>query len=396
MTDGHGVDNWTEWPSREAVDREGRTRARLWFAYGGRCVGLGAVLWVTFAQEHRDAAHTWAVAAIAAVGVLAFWRFLRRSREQRLTPALLWVAVVFVQALFAVTNGGEALGVLLMCVIALGSLQRLPLIVAVPAVSLGTLLFLLLASASVQGYGNAAVITGLGVLGYVTRMDWEARANTQRLLAQERAARVAEAESAALAERARIAREIHDVLAHSLSAQLVHLEAARVMLDAGADRAQLRERIVAARRMAQDGLAETKQALSALRGEFAPVSEFLKTLAEADGATVEIEGLARPLGAEAGVAVRRTAQEALTNIRKHAPGAPCAIRLSYLKGSVELEVRNGAAARREDGPDGAELTRSGSGLGLLGMRERAELLGGSLQAGPDGEGFKVLLRVPAA
>jgi signal transduction histidine kinase len=395
MTDGNGVDDWTEWPSREALNREGRTRARLWYSYLGRGFGMGAVLWVTFVQEHRDAAHTWVVAAVAVVGTLAFWRFLRCSREQRLMPALVWLAVVFAQALLVVMDGGEAVGILLMCAIALGSVQRLPLIVAVPAASLGTLVFLLLAPASVQSLGNAATVAGLGALGYVTRVDWEARAGTQRLLVQERAARAAEAESAALAERARIAREIHDVLAHSLSAQLVHLEAARVMLDAGADRAQLRERIVAARRMAQDGLAETRQALSALRGEFVPVAEFLKTLAEGDGATVAVEGLVRPLGAEAGVAVRRTAQEALTNVRKHAPGAPCAIRLAYLDGSVELEVRNGAGTLRRSGPDAAELTRSGSGLGLLGMRERAELLGGTLQAGPDGDGFRVLLSVPA-
>lgn len=390
------MDDWTEWPSREAVSREGRTRARLWYSYLGRCLGMGAVLWVTFVQEHHDAAHTWAMAAVAVVGTFAFWRFLRCSRERGLTPALVWLVVVFAQALLVVMNGGEALGILLMCAIALGSVQRLPLIVAVPAASLGTLVFMLLAPASVQSLGNVATVAGLGVLGYVTRVDWEARAGTQRLLVQERAARAAEAESAALAERARIAREIHDVLAHSLSAQLVHLEAARVMLDAGADRAQLRERIVAARRMAQDGLAETKQALSALRGEFVPVAEFLKTLAEADGATVVVEGLVRPLGAEAGVAVRRTAQEALTNVRKHAPGAPCAIRLSYLDDRVELEVRNGAGAGRRSGPDATELTRSGSGLGLLGMRERAELLGGSLQAGADGDGFTVLLSVPAS
>ena len=81
------MDDWTEWPSREALSREGRTRARLWYSYLGRCIGMGAVLWVTFAQEHRDAAHTWAVAAVVAVGTFAFWRFLRCSREQRLPPA---------------------------------------------------------------------------------------------------------------------------------------------------------------------------------------------------------------------------------------------------------------------------------------------------------------------
>ncbi len=111
---------------------------------------------------------------------------------------------------------------------------------------------------------------GLALAGYVLRLDAEARGSAQRLLAQERAARAAEAESAALAERARIAREIHDVLAHSLSAQLVHLEAARLLIERGADRDQILERVVAARGMARDGLAETRQALSALRGRDVP------------------------------------------------------------------------------------------------------------------------------
>ncbi len=141
--------------------------------------------------------------------------------------------------------------------------------------------------------------------------------------------------------------------------------------------------------MAQDGLAETRAALSALRGEFVPAGEFLAALAEAQGARLRIEGAPRPLGAEAGVAVRRTAQEALTNIRKHAPGAETAVRLSYLDGTVELEVRNGAAVG-----DDPVLASSGSGYGLLGMRERAELLGGSLLAGPEAGGFRVLLRLP--
>ena len=156
-----------------------------------------------------------------------------------------------------------------------------------------------------------------------TCSGWTPRrgAAAQRLLEQQLAARAAEAESAALAERARIAREIHDVLAHSLSAQLVHLEAARLMLDRGAEREQIRERVVAARRMAQDGLVETRQALSALRGEFTPVGEFLVELARTqERAVLTVHGTPRPLAAEAGLAVRRTAQEALTNVRKHASG----------------------------------------------------------------------------
>jgi signal transduction histidine kinase len=231
-------------------------------------------------------------------------------------------------------------------------------------------------------------VAGLALAGYVLRLDSEARGNAQRLLTQERAARAAEAESAALAERARIAREIHDVLAHSLSAQLVHLEAARLLIENGADRQRILERVVAARGMARDGLAETRQALSALRGEMTPLEDFLTELVSAaDGAEVTVTGERRPLPAEASQAVRRVAQEALTNVRKHAYGARVNVRLDYSEHEVTLDVR-------DSGGRPGELDGAGGGYGLLGMRERAELLGGSLDAGPGEEGFVVTLKVP--
>ncbi|MDQ1007875.1 signal transduction histidine kinase [Streptomyces sp. V4I23] len=147
--------------------------------------------------------------------------------------------------------------------------------------------------------------------------------------------------------------------------------------------------MVAARAMAREGLAETRQALSALRGEMAPVEDYLRELAAADGARTEVTGERRQLPAEASQAVRRVAQEALTNVRKHAPGAEVRIALAYLEGEIALEVRD-FGARQKTG----DLMASGAGYGLLGMRERAELAGGTLDAGPDGEGFVVRLRVP--
>ena len=81
------------------------------------------------------------------------------------------------------------------------------------------------------------------------------------------------------------------------------------------------------------------------------------------------------------------AQEALTNVRKHAPGAKVQVRLDYSEHQVTLDVR-------DSGGSPGELTGTGGGYGLLGMRERAELLGGSLDAGPDEKGFVVTLRVP--
>jgi signal transduction histidine kinase len=384
-------DNWTSWPSREALERQGMTTARRWSGLAGRYVALCFALWATFVNSHLRGTHAVVVAVAALVGIFGFWGFLRWSPRMRVLPCVLWLALVLSASLVALRLGGEVVSILLLCAIAMGSTQRMPLVVAVPLTTISLLLFTLLIPQS-GWLGNVATVLGLSALGYIGRLDWEARAQTIRLLGQERAARAAEAESAALAERARIAREIHDVLAHSLSAQLVHLEAARLMLDAGADREQLRERIVSARRMAQDGLAETRAALSALRGEFVPVGEYLAALAGNDGARLSVRGEVRPLTAEVGVAVRRTAQEALTNVRKHAPGAACSVRLSYLDGTVELEVWNEAP---RGGAGRGELAASGSGYGLLGMRERAELLGGSLLAGPEEGGFRVLLTAPA-
>ncbi|MFE2724329.1 sensor histidine kinase [Kitasatospora sp. NPDC059327] len=381
---------WTRWPSREGLERDADSRPRRVLTALGRAVLLVTVCWGTFsAGTYTGWAVVVAVAGlVAAVGLSA--GYLRAAREQR--PALSFGLAAGLLGVAWLANRGQAflLADVLWCGLAVTALIRLP-----PAPALLT------AAAALGSYAAAswaswlsvvATVGGLALLGYLLRLDTEARGTARRLLAQERAARAAEAESAALAERARIAREIHDVLAHSLSAQLVHLEAARLMLDAGTDRERVRERVVAARRMAQDGLADTRQALSALRGEFTPVGEFLVELTGRERAALSVTGTPRPLPAEAGLAVRRTAQEALTNVRKHAPGARCALELRYLPEAVELEVRNGRPGRGE--PAGG-LTDSGSGYGLLGMRERAELLGGTLLAGPDEGGWRVLLRVPA-
>ncbi|MER6301111.1 histidine kinase [Kitasatospora sp. NPDC001539] len=381
---------WTRWPSREGLEREAESQPRRILTVLGRIVVLAVVGWGTFSGGRYTG---WAVAAAAAGLVAAAvlcTAYLQASRAQRPTASYLLSGSVVGAAWLANWGHAYTLADLLWIGLAVTALVRLP---AAPA--------LLTAAAALASYtaaswsswlGIAATIGGVTLLGFLLRLDIEARGTARRLLAQERAARAAEAESAALAERARIAREIHDVLAHSLSAQLVHLEAARLMLDAGTDREQVRERVVAARRMAQDGLAETRQALSALRGELTPVGEFLVELTGRERAAFTVTGTPRPLAAEAGLAVRRTAQEAVTNVRKHAPGARCAVELRYLAGEVELEVRNSRAPRGESSGD---LADSGSGYGLLGMRERAELLGGTLLAGPEDGGWRVVLRVPA-
>ncbi|MGV9558141.1 sensor histidine kinase [Streptomyces sp. NPDC003522] len=374
------------WPSREALGHEGIPRPRRLLAWAVRLLAAGVLLWSAF---HDDRVHGWTVVAGAGGVLLAAvlaWAFCRLTVEHRLWPSVSLLLLLLGLAACAHALGFETPAAVVWCGSAVAALERLPLAAALPAAGAG---FTAFALAGDGGWRSAAATTGgLALAGYVLRLDAEARGGAQRLLAQERAARAAEAEAAALAERARIAREIHDVLAHSLSAQLVHLEAARLLIERGADRDRILERVVAARGMARDGLDETRQALSALRGELTPLEEFLTGLVRATaGAEITVAGERRPLPAEASQAVRRVAQEALTNVRKHAPGAGVRLRLDYGPDHVALHVQDSGGAP-------GELAGAGGGYGLPGMRERAELLGGSLEAGPGEEGFVVTLKVP--
>ncbi|MFG2681704.1 sensor histidine kinase [Streptomyces sp. NPDC048392] len=378
---------WTRWPSREALLHEGVSRPRRLLARAVRLLVLGTLLWGAFTSSPL---HGWGTAAAVAgllAAVWAAWAFFRATLAHRLWPSLALIAALLAIAAVVQPVGFRVPALVIWCGCAVVALERLPIAAALPVSSVALAAY---AEVSDDAWLTAmATAAGLTLAGYVLRLDAEARGNAQRLLAQERAARAAETESAALAERARIAREIHDVLAHSLSAQLVHLEAARLLIERDADRRQILDRVAAARGMARDGLAETRQALSALRGDLTPLEDFLAQLVDtAEGAAeVTVTGDRRPLPAEASQAVRRVAQEALTNVRRHATGARVRVRLDYGAHEVMLDVRDSG------GPPG-ELTGTGGGYGLLGMRERAELLGGSLRAGPGEEGFVVTLKVP--
>ncbi|MEV5645288.1 histidine kinase [Streptomyces flaveolus] len=377
---------WTRWPSKEALGREGVSGRRRLLTWAVRLLVFGMLLWGTFT---RSPVRGWgAVAAVAGalVTVGAAWAFTRTTLGHRLWPSLALVTAMLGVAVVSQAADLRIPALVIWCGCAISALERLPLAAALPVTAVALASY---AAFNDDGWlSTAATMAGLALAGYVLRLDAEARGNAQRLLAQERAARAAEAESAALAERARIAREIHDVLAHSLSAQLVHLEAARLLIERGADRQEILERVVAARGMARDGLSETRQALSALRGDLTPLEDFLAQLVStADGAEVTVTGDRRPLPAEASQAVRRVAQEALTNVRRHAPGARVRVRLEYSTREVTLDVR-------DSGGSPGDPSSAGGGYGLLGMRERAELLGGSLRAGPGEEGFVVTLKVP--
>jgi signal transduction histidine kinase len=215
------------------------------------------------------------------------------------------------------------------------------------------------------------------------------------LLAQLEDAREAELRAAEVAERGRIASELHDVLAHSLSGAAIQLQGARMLAEREQASTKLHGAIDRASDLVKDGLANARQAVGALRGEELPSVAQLGSLVESFrddmnvDVTLKIEGDARSLPADASLALYRGAQEALTNVARYAPGAATTVLLHYGVERTTLTVEDHAAQA-----DGG-LTGVGGGRGLAGLRERLEQVGGRMRAGPTENGWRVDLDVPA-
>jgi signal transduction histidine kinase len=220
----------------------------------------------------------------------------------------------------------------------------------------------------------------------------------EALVEELRESRAAHVESVALAERGRVARDMHDVLAHSLSALALQLEGARLLArERGAD-PEVVAAVERAHYLAAGGLAEARQAIGALRGDELPGPERLPALADAFAehsdarCSLDVTGEPRELSSEARLALYRTAQEALTNVRRHSAAQRVEIALRYAEDGTTLLVRDFGPGAPVAVPGGSA---NGGGYGLTGMRERAELLGGRLSAEPTADGFRVELWLPA-
>jgi signal transduction histidine kinase len=212
-----------------------------------------------------------------------------------------------------------------------------------------------------------------------------------------KASRASEAQAAAAAARGRLAREMHDVLAHSLSALALQLETTRLLARGRGVDGDVTQAIDRAHHLAASGLDEARRAIAAERGEELPGPERIGALADAFKeqsvlpVSLEVRGEPRELPPEARLAMYRTAQEALTNVRRHATAERVDVRLDYGPENTVLVVEDHALP---GAPPPAAIGLSG-GYGLTGMRERAELLGGELLAVPTPGGFRVELRLPA-
>ena len=210
----------------------------------------------------------------------------------------------------------------------------------------------------------------------------EARADAERARAE------------LLAGRNHLARELHDILAHTLSALSLQLEALDALIEVGpGPTPEVRAQLDGLRRLVREGLDDARGAVRALREDAPPLEEQLARLSGDRHASLSVEGVPRRLAPDVSLALYRVAQEALTNVAKHAPGAPTEVDLAFVDGQVRLAVRNGPSGHPSNGS--GKLHRSGAGYGLQGIRERVLLLGGQVEAGPAGDGWQVEAEVPA-
>lgn len=210
-------------------------------------------------------------------------------------------------------------------------------------------------------------------------------------------------ELATMRERTRVARDIHDGLGHHLTVVGMQVQAARAVLGSDPDKA---DRLLGqAEEQARQALRSVRESVTALREPrpSEPLPHQLRTLAAEVAAaglptSVHVEGDERRLDGEVQVALYRVAQEGLTNVRKHASAHAAAVRLCYLPEVVRLEVRDDGRGMGRDTRPGteAENDRGSGGFGLIGIRERAERLGGSLtvESAP-GTGVAVRVELPA-
>jgi signal transduction histidine kinase len=243
------------------------------------------------------------------------------------------------------------------------------------------------------GSGVGAVFFGIAALFWGRVMRSSER--NAELVHELRDSRDAEQRNAVAAERARLARELHDVLAHTLSSLSLHLESTRVLAKSRNVDPEVLSRIERAVALARNGLVEARDAVGTLRDDELPGPERLPSLVadfeRSTGVECRFEQVGEPtsLAPEASVALFRGAQEALTNIGKHAEATRVDVRLEWDDGEVTLRVLDDG-----HGSDGSSAL-AGGGNGLRGMRERAELAGGQVDAGPTSGGFAVEVRLPA-
>lgn len=323
-------------------------------------------------------------ALVVAVGTVAV--LLVRSAEG--WPLAAGIALVAVMVVVLGTGSPANLGWFALCVLAgwcalkAGTVQAVVLVTGMVAVLVWQWTFV----SDDAGWGAwiAGTVFTL-VVGVLARRQSE-------LVEELREAQSGLADRARVEERNRIAREIHDVIGHSLTVSLLHVSSARLAVEE--EPADALAALEEAERLGRQSLAEVRQVVGLMRDDNPgltpmPGVDQIEALVESlrrAGTPVELEvvGSTESLTATRGLTAYRILQEALTNVARHAPGATTLVR-------VEVGVTETRVSVDSAGAPGVE--RPGA-LGILSMRERSEALGGKLKAGPGGRGWRVEAVLP--
>ena len=276
-----------------------------------RLAGLAALVWAVANQpERRVPGEHWAVPVLA-VAVVTGWAGWMASRRLGAPGQITWGFLALLAASGGVLVAFSPDAIWFVAVAGLGSaiaFDAAPA-VAVGAIGLGALVVAVAALGTPSPselIAEGAFSVAAGLMAGASRRQYLGRARQAEQLLAERVRADSERDrAAALAERNRVGREIHDVLAHSLGALSVQLDAADALLEGGSDPDKAHKLVQQARGLAVQGLEETRQAVHALRDEPVELAEQLSSLAAREGATLMVDGRPRRLAPDAGVALYR-------------------------------------------------------------------------------------------
>ncbi|WP_411083924.1 sensor histidine kinase [Streptomyces sp. cmx-18-6] len=367
---------------------------------------------MSMASGMYDAGREMFLAVPVALGLATVVALRRRAPEKML---LLAIAVGVGQLVFGIRPGiGDfALLVITFTVATIGErwASRLALVCSLSAASLSQVRW---AAEPGGSWPQQIFVTVIMTVPFVLAWVMGDSLRTRRAYfsqLEERAARLerereAQSKVAVAAERARIARELHDVVAHNVSVMVVQADGAAYVMDAAPD--QARQALETISSTGRQALAEMRRLLGVLRtgdaresGEYVPqpdveqIEDLIEQVRQTGLAVdFKVEGTARPLPSGVELTAYRIVQEALTNTRKHGgPDAGASVRLVYFDDGLGLLVEDdGRGAAHELYEDGGA---DGAGHGMIGMRERVGMVGGTLDAGPrPGGGFRISALLP--
>ena len=392
-------------PRKVRAQTQTMLRALTWLFRAGGAVLIGVATFGYSAASGRDLIIEAVAFALGAV-VVAYWLAADLRPELR-QPHVLDGALIAMAAASGLASmgahGGPLIGFAFMAAIGAGAGSSLLTGCVTTAIALlGVEVGALVTGASATSALGFPLLLIVAFVSGRNRAAYRRQAEqSAALVTQMEQLRAEQRRAAVLDERTRIAREIHDVLAHSLGALGIQLQAIHALTDQG-DTGRALSLLDQAQRIAKEGLAETRRAVHALRADTTTgLDEQLAALIDTHRSrrhahvSFGVGGQPRPLPPEATVALIRTAQEALVNTAKHAPLQPVDIGLHYGQDGVQMIISNPLPPGSPGGPSpGPGFTTVNGGYGLRGMRERLLLINGSLTAAAGDGRWTVTAQVP--